>query len=87
MAKASIIACNGLRQNLIGAARIRAFDGAVDPVRAKGLLTALELLRADAARGAPLDFELLRGWQQHVLGAPQPPSFRTSPGTSTSASG
>ncbi|MEU5429592.1 Fic family protein [Streptomyces olivoreticuli] len=58
---------------------IRAFDGAVDPARAEGLLAALELLRADAARGAPLDFELLRSWQQHVLGTPQPPPFRSSP--------
>ncbi|MBD0741405.1 cell filamentation protein Fic [Streptomyces sp. CBMA152] len=58
---------------------IRAFDGAVDPVRAQGLFTALELLRADAARGVPLDFELLRSWQQHVLGTPQPPPFRSSP--------
>jgi hypothetical protein len=55
---------------------IRAFDGAVDPVRAQGLLAALELMRADAARGASLDFELLRGWQRHVLNTPQPPSFR-----------
>ncbi|MEV0208906.1 Fic family protein [Streptomyces sp. NPDC050788] len=61
------------------AADIRAFDGALDPARATGLLAALELMRADAARGAPLDFELLRGWQQHVLGTPQPPSFRTQP--------
>jgi hypothetical protein len=58
---------------------IRAFDGAVDHARATGLLTALELLRADAASGAPLDFELLRSWQQHVLDTPQPPPFRTSP--------
>ncbi|MGW2185259.1 Fic family protein [Streptomyces sp. NPDC001719] len=58
---------------------IRAFDGAVDPARAKGLLAALELARADAARGAALDFELLRRWQQHILDAPQPPPFRSSP--------
>ncbi|WP_367134758.1 MULTISPECIES: Fic family protein [Streptomyces] len=58
---------------------VRAFDGALDPARADGLLTALELLRADAARGVPLDFELLRSWQQHVLGVPQPPPFRSSP--------
>jgi hypothetical protein len=51
----------------------------VDHARATGLLTALELLRADAASGAPLDFELLRSWQQHVLDTPQPPPFRTSP--------
>ncbi|WP_241197177.1 hypothetical protein [Streptomyces sp. ADI91-18] len=42
---------------------IRAFDGAIDPARAKGLLSALELLRADAARGARLDFALLSTWQ------------------------
>ncbi|GAA2483494.1 hypothetical protein GCM10010406_19780 [Streptomyces thermolineatus] len=63
-----------------GAAQdIRTFDGAVDAARAQGLLAALELLRADAARGARLDFELLRRWQQHVLGTPQPPPFRTLP--------
>lgn len=58
---------------------IRAFDGAIDPARAKGLLSALELLRADAARGARLDFALLSTWQQHVLGTTQPPRFRNSP--------
>ncbi|MFF7387174.1 Fic family protein [Streptomyces scabiei] len=58
---------------------IRAFDGAIDPARAEGLLRALELLRADAARGARLDFALLSAWHQHVLGSPQPPPFRTSP--------
>ncbi|GJF34992.1 hypothetical protein KNE206_76920 [Kitasatospora sp. NE20-6] len=51
----------------------------MDPARAEGMLTALELVRADAARGASLDFELLREWQQHVLGAQQPPPFRTMP--------
>ncbi|MFF7127233.1 Fic family protein [Streptomyces sp. NPDC008240] len=58
---------------------IRAFDGAVDPARADGLLTALEMMRGDAARGASLDFELLCGWQQHVLCLPQPPRFRSLP--------
>ncbi|MFI8454870.1 cell filamentation protein Fic [Kitasatospora sp. NPDC085464] len=58
---------------------IRAFDGSIDPARADGLLAALDRLRADAARGAALDFELLRGWQQHVLGTPEPPRFRTLP--------
>jgi hypothetical protein len=58
---------------------IRAFDGALDPARARGLLAALDLLRADAARGAALDFELLQRWQQHVLGTPQPPPFRDLP--------
>ncbi|MCQ9131903.1 Fic family protein [Streptomyces hilarionis] len=63
-----------------GAAQdIQAFDGALDPARARGLLTALELLRADAARGSLLDFELLQRWQQHVLGTPQPPSLRDRP--------
>ncbi|MGW3078612.1 Fic family protein [Kitasatospora sp. NPDC001132] len=57
----------------------RSFDAAVDPTRAAGLLTALELVRADAARGAVLDFELLRGWQQHVLGTPEPPPLRAHP--------
>ncbi|MFD9541176.1 Fic family protein [Streptomyces sp. NPDC060022] len=58
---------------------IRVFDGAVDSARAEGLISALELMRSDAARGAPLDFELLRGWQQHVLDTPHPPLFRSSP--------
>ncbi|MEY9909097.1 hypothetical protein ABIA35_005331 [Catenulispora sp. MAP12-49] len=58
---------------------IRAFDGALDPDRAKGLLAALDLVRADAARGVRLDFELLRSWQQHVLGTAQPPPFREHP--------
>ncbi|GAA2789909.1 hypothetical protein GCM10010441_13850 [Kitasatospora paracochleata] len=58
---------------------IRAFDGTIDPARADGMLAALAAVRADAARGASLDFGLLRGWQQHVLGADQPPPFRTSP--------
>lgn len=58
---------------------IRAFDGAIDPARAEGLLSALELLRADAARGARLDFALLSSWQQHILGTPEPPGFRNSP--------
>jgi hypothetical protein len=58
---------------------IRGFDGALAPARAQGLLTALELLRADAARDARLDFELLRHWQRHVLGTPQPPPLRNRP--------
>ncbi|MFF3782025.1 Fic family protein [Streptomyces sp. NPDC001933] len=58
---------------------IRAFDGALDPDRAEGLLAALELLRTEAARGASLGFELLQQWQQHVLGTPQPPPFRDLP--------
>ncbi|MFB7334062.1 Fic family protein [Streptomyces adustus] len=63
-----------------GAAQdIRAFDGAVDAARAEGLLNALELLRADAARGARLDFAVLSSWQQHLLGTPQPPRFRSLP--------
>ncbi|MFI5530740.1 Fic family protein [Kitasatospora sp. NPDC051853] len=56
---------------------IRAFDLAIDRARGEGLLAALEQLRADAARGAALDFELLSSWQQHVLGTSQPPPFRT----------
>ncbi|WP_349637030.1 Fic family protein [Streptomyces sp. RerS4] len=63
-----------------GAAQdIRAFDGAVDPARAQGLLTALDLLRADAARGTRLDFATLSRWQQHLLDTSQPPPFRSSP--------
>ncbi|PPS69912.1 cell filamentation protein Fic [Streptomyces sp. 46] len=58
---------------------IHGFDGALDPARAQGLLAALELLRADAARGARLDFALLQRWQQHVLDTPQPPPLRNLP--------
>jgi hypothetical protein len=58
---------------------IRAFDGAIEPVRAEGLLAALELVRTDAAHGRSLTFERLRSWQQHVLNTPQPPPFRSSP--------
>ncbi|GHF39453.1 hypothetical protein GCM10018790_16580 [Kitasatospora xanthocidica] len=61
------------------AADVRAFDRPIGVARADGLLAALDLLRADAARGAALDFELLRGWQRHVLNAPEPPPFRTLP--------
>jgi hypothetical protein len=57
----------------------RAFDAALDPARAEGLLTALEQVRADAARGATLDFAVLSDWQQHVLGTPASPPFRTLP--------
>ncbi|WP_328806806.1 cell filamentation protein Fic [Streptacidiphilus fuscans] len=57
---------------------IRAFDAAVDPARAEGLLAALEVVRADASRGASLNFGLLQSWQQHVLAAPQPPPFRSA---------
>ncbi|MFD7242109.1 Fic family protein [Streptomyces massasporeus] len=58
---------------------IRGFDGALDPARADGLLTALELLRDDAERDAPLDFELLQRWQRHVLGTSQLPPLRSRP--------
>ncbi|MGP3691275.1 Fic family protein [Streptomyces sp. IBSNAI002] len=58
---------------------IRAFDGALDPDRADGMLAALELLRSAAVRGACLDFELLRCAQQHVLGTPELPPFRDLP--------
>lgn len=58
---------------------IRSFDGALDPARAQGLLAALEAARADAARGASLDFELLRHWQRHILAERQAPGFRTQP--------
>ncbi|MEU4066197.1 Fic family protein [Streptomyces wedmorensis] len=62
-----------------GAAQdIRAFDGAMDPARARGLLAALQLVRADAARSASLDFEPIQRRQQHVLGIPEPP-FRRLP--------
>ncbi|MFI8004901.1 cell filamentation protein Fic [Streptomyces sp. NPDC086010] len=58
---------------------IRTFDAAVDPARADGMLAALDMVRADAARCATLDFELLRTWQQRVLATPGPPPFRTLP--------
>ncbi|UWE10273.1 Fic family protein [Actinacidiphila bryophytorum] len=57
----------------------RDFDARIDPARAAGLLAALDLVRADAARGAVLDTGLLAGWQQHILATPQPPAFRTLP--------
>lgn len=57
---------------------IRAFDGAIDPARAEGLLTALERARVDATQDAPLTLERLCDWQQRVLGVPQPPRFRNS---------
>ncbi|WP_331738053.1 hypothetical protein [Streptomyces sp. NBC_01276] len=68
-----IPSCDGAAQD------IRSIDAAVDPSRAEGLLAALKLARADAERGARLDFELLRGWQQHVLDAPLAPPFRSLP--------
>jgi hypothetical protein len=58
---------------------IRAFDGAIEPARAEGLLAALQLARTDATLGASLTFERLQSWQQHILRTPQPPSFRRSP--------
>ncbi|CAM5634124.1 Fic family protein [Streptomyces californicus] len=57
----------------------RDYDAAIDPARAEGLLRALDLLRADAKRGARLDFALLSGWQRHVLDTPGPPPFRDAP--------
>lgn len=61
------------------AEEIRAFDAILDPARGQGLLTALELMRVDAARGARLDFDLIQRWQQHVLATPGPPPFRNLP--------
>ncbi|MEU4154167.1 Fic family protein [Streptomyces sp. NPDC026659] len=58
---------------------IRRFDAVLDPARAQGLLAALDLLRADASRGASLDFGLLRSWQQHVLDTTKLPQFRELP--------
>ena len=58
---------------------IRGFDGALDPARADGLLTALELLREDAGREAHLDFELLQRWQRHDLGTSRLPPRRSLP--------
>jgi hypothetical protein len=45
---------------------------------AHGLLAALELMRAAEAQHTPLRFEILRRWQQHVLGIRMPP-FRVHP--------
>ncbi|WMD06177.1 hypothetical protein [Streptomyces sp. FXY-T5] len=61
------------------AENIRGFDGPLDPARADGLLTALELLRDDAGRDARLDFELLQRWQRHALGTSQLPPLRSRP--------
>ncbi|MFI0939295.1 Fic family protein [Streptomyces sp. NPDC021020] len=61
------------------AEHFRSFDARIDPARAAGLAAALDLVRADAARGARLDTGLLARWQQHVLGTPRPPAFRTLP--------
>ncbi|MCL3995492.1 Fic family protein [Streptomyces lavenduligriseus] len=58
---------------------IRVFDAVLDPARGQGLLTALEQMRADAARGARLDFGLIQGWQRHILATPGPPPFRSLP--------
>jgi hypothetical protein len=61
------------------AEEIRAYDAVLDPARGQGLLTAVELMRADAARGARLDFDLIQRWQQHVLATPGLPPFRRLP--------
>ncbi|WP_250403561.1 Fic family protein [Streptomyces cellostaticus] len=61
------------------AEEIRTFDAILDPARGRGLLTALELMRADAASGARLDFDLIQRWQQHVLATPGLPPLRTLP--------
>lgn len=58
---------------------IRTFDAILDPARAQNLLTALNVMRADAARGARLDFALIQRWQQHVLAAPALPPLRSLP--------
>ncbi|WP_199553177.1 Fic family protein [Streptomyces sp. N35] len=57
---------------------ISTFDAAISPARAEGMLAALEQLRTDAVLGKPLTLDLLSSWQQHVLGTPSPPSFRTA---------
>ncbi|MFJ9732757.1 cell filamentation protein Fic [Streptomyces sp. NPDC101171] len=58
---------------------IRTFDAILDPARGQGLLAALKLMRADAARGARLDFDLIQRWQQHVLATPGLPPLRSLP--------
>lgn len=52
------------------------YDHARDPVRAAHLLTALDLLRADAAAEVELSFDLLGSWQRAVLGTSTAPRFR-----------
>ena len=53
---------------------IRTYDEARSPERARALLVALAHSRADAGR--PLTFDLLAGWQRHILGTAK---FRTTP--------
>ncbi|MGW5030887.1 hypothetical protein ACWEQW_06335 [Streptomyces nigra] len=64
---------------------IRTFDAILDPARAQNLLTALYVMRADAARGARLDFALIQRWQQHVLAAPALPPLRSLPASPRAA--
>lgn len=61
------------------AQEISTFDAIVDPACGQGLLTALELMRADAARGARLDFDLIQRPQEHVLATPGLPPLRSLP--------
>ncbi|MER5296871.1 Fic family protein [Streptomyces pharetrae] len=61
------------------AEEVRTFDAVLDPARGRGLLTAVELMRADAARGARLDFNLIQRWQKHVLATPGLPLLRSLP--------
>jgi hypothetical protein len=49
-----------------------------DGPRAARLLAALAQARADAESGTALSFEVLSGWQRHVLGAAEVP-FRSHP--------
>lgn len=60
------------------AERIRTVEQARDPVRARHLQGAYELMRRDAAAGRILDFDLLAGWQRAVLDVPAAP-FRDGP--------
>lgn len=53
---------------------IRTYDEARSPERASDLRAALAHSRADAGR--PLTFDLLVGWQRHILGTAE---FRTGP--------
>ncbi|MYS12855.1 hypothetical protein GTW73_02650 [Streptomyces sp. SID4982] len=57
---------DGFRAWCAGPVRLR------DAGRAERLLAAYALARADAVRGAPLDFTLLSGWQREVLGGEAP---------------
>lgn len=53
--------------------RIAGVEHARDPARARRLHSAYMLVRADAAAGLALDFDLLASWQRTVLGVAEAP--------------